>query len=217
MTTEARERHAVISHEVRLEPVSSTFVTVRARYAITSDAITLPESVTHRTLSVPSALCKLSPTLRGKYHQVTCRSRPRHSSFPHFSFTAETFRSLQAHQQQSVVLHLSRYHDSQTFSLTCTDYPEAQDAIMDVLTRHRDVLALPGELLGKTNIVQHKLHLVDNAKPVYIRAYRLPHSKRALAENIVSFMLQEGIIEHSVIITSQHPPSVMTREILCVP
>ncbi len=77
-----------------------------------------------------------------------------------------------------------------------TGYPESQDELIQLLNRHRDTIALPNEPLGKTNVVQHRIQLTDTSKPVYIPAYRLPYSKRALVERTVSDMLKEGIIEH---------------------
>ena len=201
---EAKERHAVTSRTVRLDPFSSTLIDVRVRNASTSDAITLPESVTHRALSVPSALCKLSPTGTCQLYVVNITKFPvtldRGTRVCTFFIYPQAVQIMEdpATTVNTVTSHsLSTQSDIQTH-LQPTDYPEAHDALMDVLTRYRDVIALPGEPLGKTNVVQHKIHLIDNAKPVYIPAYRLPHSKRALVESTVSSMLQDGIIEHSV-------------------
>ncbi len=79
-----------------------------------------------------------------------------------------------------------------------TDYQESQDELIQLFNSHRDTIALPNEPLGRTDVVQNKIQLIDTSKPVYIPAYRLPHSKRALVERTVSDMLKEGIIEHSV-------------------
>ena len=52
--------------------------------------------------------------------------------------------------------------------------------------------------MGKTDIVQHNIQLKENTQPVYIPAYRMPHSRKAIVESLVSHMLQQGVIEPSV-------------------
>lgn len=81
--------------------------------------------------------------------------------------------------------------------LQSIDYPDSQDKLLQLLSRYRDVLALPGEPLGKTDVVQHKIQVIGDSKPVYVPAYRLPHTKRALVERTVSDMLNESIIKNS--------------------
>ena len=46
-------------------------------------------------------------------------------------------------------------------------------------------------------MLQHKIELLPDARPVYIPAYRLPHSQREIAQRKVEEMINEGIVEPS--------------------
>ncbi len=62
------------------------------------------------------------------------------------------------------------------------DYPEQKHLLLDLLHEYRDAIALPGEPLGSTEHTEHRILLKPNTKPVYIPAYRLPHSQRAIVD-----------------------------------
>ena len=77
------------------------------------------------------------------------------------------------------------------------DYPELKHSLLDILEEHRNVIALPGEPLGSTEHAEHRILLKPNTKPVYIPAYRLPHSQREIVDEQIKEMLHQGVIEHS--------------------
>lgn len=77
------------------------------------------------------------------------------------------------------------------------DYPDMRPALLDLLGKYRNVLAFPGEPLGMTDRAKHHIRLKPNTKPVYIPAYRLPHSQRAIVDDMIHDMLQEGVIQES--------------------
>ena len=77
------------------------------------------------------------------------------------------------------------------------DYPEAKHSLLDLLHRYRDVVALPGESLGSTHHAQHYIKLKPNTQPVYIPAYRLPHSQREVVDQQIKEMLNQGVIQPS--------------------
>ncbi|RUM27774.1 MAG: hypothetical protein DSY32_05100, partial [Aquifex sp.] len=77
------------------------------------------------------------------------------------------------------------------------DYPEMKHSLLELLGQYRDVIALPGEPLGVTDRMVHHIRLKPDTKPVYIPAYRLPHSQKAVVENMVKDMLDQGVIQHS--------------------
>ncbi|XP_045135003.1 uncharacterized protein LOC123518313 isoform X3 [Portunus trituberculatus] len=58
-----------------------------------------------------------------------------------------------------------------------------------------DPVSLPGEPLGKTDAVQHSIHLTPGLTPTYVPAYRIPHSRRAMVDDAVRAMLQDDVIE----------------------
>ena len=82
--------------------------------------------------------------------------------------------------------------------VTDVDYPQAKHSLLDLLNRYRDVVALPGEALGTTNLTEHVIKLQPNVTPIYVPAYRLPHSQRGAVEEQVESMLAQGVIQPSI-------------------
>ena len=77
------------------------------------------------------------------------------------------------------------------------DYPELKSSLLQLMTRYRDVIALPGEPLGATEQTMHHIKVNPGTSPVYIPAYRLPHSQRQIVDDQVEDMLKQGVIQHS--------------------
>ncbi len=75
------------------------------------------------------------------------------------------------------------------------DFPEVRSRLLDILTTHRQVLALPGEPFGVTDHVTHHIGLKPGTRPVYVPSYRLPHSQCKVAHDLVDGKLAEGIIQ----------------------
>ncbi len=63
--------------------------------------------------------------------------------------------------------------------------------------RYRDAIALPGESLGVTDRTAHDIRLKSGTHPVYVAAYRLPHSQKAAVDTMVQDMLDQGVIQNS--------------------
>ncbi len=78
--------------------------------------------------------------------------------------------------------------------LKVSDCLELKGPLLKLLHQYRDVIALPGESLGTT---EHKIRVKPDTKPVYIPAYRLPHSQRQVVDEQVRDMLDQGVIQHS--------------------
>ncbi len=51
--------------------------------------------------------------------------------------------------------------------------------------------------MGKTIMVQHKIKLKPGTQPIYVPAYRLPHSKIATVDKLIEEMLSQDVIEPS--------------------
>jgi len=77
------------------------------------------------------------------------------------------------------------------------DYPEQRHALIKLLKEYRDVIALPGETLGATDKTEHLIKLKPGTQPVYVPAYRLPHSQRKIVGEQINEMLEQGVIQHS--------------------
>ncbi len=61
--------------------------------------------------------------------------------------------------------------------VTVADYPKLRARLLGTLNKYRDIIALSGEALGATTLTEHSIKLKPGARPVYIPAYRLPHSQ----------------------------------------
>ncbi len=62
---------------------------------------------------------------------------------------------------------------------------------------HRRATALPGEPFGVTHCAEHNIKLKPGSNPVYINAYKLPHSQRQLVKELIKDMLDQGIIQET--------------------
>ncbi len=69
--------------------------------------------------------------------------------------------------------------------------------LSQVLEMHRPAIALPGESLGVTHCAEHHIKLKPGSNPVYINAYKLPHSEAQLVEELIKNMLNQGVIQES--------------------
>ena len=76
------------------------------------------------------------------------------------------------------------------------DFSEARMSLMDLLVEFEDIIALPNDQLGCTNILKHTILLKDK-KPIYIPAYRIPEKHRQIVRKEVEDLLREGIVKPS--------------------
>ena len=66
-----------------------------------------------------------------------------------------------------------------------------------LLNRHRDTVALSGDKLGRTSVIQHQVNLETGSKPFFIPNYRLPISQRPVVEELVQEMKRDGVVTPS--------------------
>ncbi len=76
------------------------------------------------------------------------------------------------------------------------EYPATKPALLQLLAKHRQAIALPGEPLGVTTEITHHIALQPSAQPSYVLSYRLPHSQRQVVQQRVDKPLQ-GVIQES--------------------
>ncbi len=58
-----------------------------------------------------------------------------------------------------------------------TNRPDLEGDLIKLLLLHKPTVALSGDALGKTSVLQHKIKLKPGTQPIYVPSYRLPHSK----------------------------------------
>ena len=67
-----------------------------------------------------------------------------------------------------------------------------------MLNKHRKAVALTGENLGRINVIEHRINLIDNSKPAFVPNFRLPVSRRNIVESLLKDMESQGIIKESL-------------------
>ena len=73
---------------------------------------------------------------------------------------------------------------------------EQRSMLQDLLSKHKNVFSRSSDDIGNTKLVEHHIDTGD-AKPIKLRPYRIPLSKRLEAENEIKKMSAAGIIEPS--------------------
>ncbi len=91
--------------------------------------------------------------------------------------------------------HQTRLKAALTNQPLTDDYPEATTDLINLLTTYHDIIALPGDPLGATSVLQHLIPLLPEASPVYIPSYRHSKSHRAIIDNLVQDMLSNYVIK----------------------
>lgn len=55
------------------------------------------------------------------------------------------------------------------------DYKEYTiEGLGEVLVEYPDVIALKGDKLGLTDVIEHNVHLEEDMNPIYVPSYRIP-------------------------------------------
>ena len=68
---------------------------------------------------------------------------------------------------------------------------------MELLHKYDDIVALRGDQLGATDIIKHHISVPPGTPPIYIPAYRVPHSQKEKIETEVEKLLKQEIIQES--------------------
>ena len=77
-------------------------------------------------------------------------------------------------------------------------YTKAVPTLLKLLNQYRSAVALKDEPLGQTQLVRHHITLQPGISPIYVPAYRLPHSQRGLIEDCIDDMLAQNVIQPSI-------------------
>ena len=80
--------------------------------------------------------------------------------------------------------------------VVCEEHHRAQ--LLELLASYRDVVALPGEPLGRTHLMELALKLQEGTKPISLAPYKIPHSKEAILDTELQRLLDEGIIQPTI-------------------
>ena len=75
------------------------------------------------------------------------------------------------------------------------EIPFDKEELNETLTEFQDVVALRGDTLGNTDLIQHRIAVSKTVRPIYIPAYRVAYSQRDIIDKEVKKMEEQGIIE----------------------
>ncbi|ROT72159.1 hypothetical protein C7M84_009464 [Penaeus vannamei] len=81
--------------------------------------------------------------------------------------------------------------------VTAVDFAEGPAILGGLFKEFPLILPSTERPIGRTNILEHSIHLQQDAKPVYIPAYRVPHSRRQAFEDQINKLLEDDHIEPS--------------------
>ena len=76
-------------------------------------------------------------------------------------------------------------------------YSEYKNELVDLLLNYRDVIALEGDKLGRTDVIQHTITPVENARPFFIPNYKLPMSRREIIDKMIKEMKADDVVRPS--------------------
>ncbi len=74
------------------------------------------------------------------------------------------------------------------------DFPTSKSRLLDLLVKHKPAVTLCNEPLAVTDHIVHHFRLKPDTRSSFVPLYRLPHSQRAVVQNLVDGMLKDGII-----------------------
>ena len=204
----AREASAVVVSCRQLLPDELTRVTVRLPGVCGGvDAISLPESVRVKGVSLESTLATVSQEglinvlvhnhskgvikLKSGVCLGKCLAYPS-------TVTEELLPPLpKGGMPVGGVSTGVPFMEQAKSQLNKTDFVEQVPQLLQLLERNREAVALKGEPLGHTTRTQHHIPLKPGTNPIYVPAYRLPHSQRKLADDMVKEMIDQGIVQDS--------------------
>ena len=168
-----------------------------------------PFLCTHKCLTVPPGLY----TLQGGFthlYVINVTSAPvtlkRGTKITNVEFTAAPIDTFPLPNQEfcgAAELHTADQHEAVAAALHSTlacspiPNPDHKAALKALFSKFPNVLPSDTRPLGRTDLLEHSITLVEGATPVRIPTYRIPHAKRQHLMAEVQGMLDNDLIEPS--------------------
>ncbi|XP_063359875.1 uncharacterized protein LOC134649088 [Cydia amplana] len=147
-----------------------------------------------RPLNEKSAIKRFADGLADPKLSTIISSR-QFTSLPEAIRTAIDEHSSSPRQDQ--VLHYGSGHSLQLQFADLRAHPLARIRVRSTYNRHTMMKNLTGDKLTTTNLLEHKINLKENASPVYVKPYRIPHALRKELQTQIQDMLDNDIIEET--------------------
>ena len=81
--------------------------------------------------------------------------------------------------------------------LQSMDFKDYRGRLLGILKDCRNAVAVKGDELGRTSLIEHRIELTPGTRPKYIPAYRMPHSRKEIVEELVNDMVRQGVVSPS--------------------
>ena len=200
--------HGFLSRDAVIEGHESILACLKlARINGECEAISMNETMKVSNICVESALCTVNKDGYTNIfiHNTSPNEKKIHKGTNLVEFAILPWRlgaisnlpELPLENKEEDIKHKEKVKNVLTECLKDSSHPHAHAKLIDMLLQTHNILAIEGDKLGTTNLVTHHIPVKDGTKPIYIPAYRFPHSKRALLDNIIDDMLKDDVIEHS--------------------
>ncbi len=75
--------------------------------------------------------------------------------------------------------------------------PDLEQDLISMLMKHKTMVSLLGDALSKTSVSRHHIRLKPGTNPIYIPAYRFPHSKLQVVDKLIDELLSQDVIQPS--------------------
>ena len=188
-----------------VQPNSTQVVKLRLRNRGYVNATSVPESCKNHRLNIEEAIYSIDPSdntvpLRVanlSNQQITLRTN---SILLEFNLLKDELFIEDLPQARVCAVSSSpdaRINLKETILPENVHFPEALPELIELLTNYREILPDPDAPLTRTNIGKHSISLKPDTKPVYVHAYRLPHSRRELVEEMITDMSDKKVIRPS--------------------
>ena len=110
----------------------------------------------------------------------------------------EKFVKVNSLSHDSISSEESCSHIDDLITQSSSNLDESQkEKLRSLLYQYKDQFSKSSHDLGSTNLVEHTIKTAPDCKPVKLRPYRIPLSKREFAENEIKAMAEKGLIEPS--------------------
>ena len=192
---------AKVKHNTSLEPYSACLVKVKLSTTgksalLTPDGLRVKGLVTEPAVYTPQGYNMVLRLLNATPHVINLKKNTRVADLELSDLNllvqdmppllACTVQATTQQQPQTPILKLPK-----------VGIPEAIPELENLLKRYSNILPNTDGTLGQAHSISHSIHLQPDTKPIYIPAYRLPHSKKDVLNNLTNDMLGQDIIEPS--------------------
>ena len=191
--------------EVILQKNSSTLVTCSVKNTPTEHVIVRPKNKVYEDLfemglSQTNESSRVRLRLNNHTNEPRILGRNEVIGYAEITDVAEytpaAVMSIQKDQHKKPCASQEDIMDELTPFVECDD--EHKELLLPLLAEFRDVLALPGEPLGRTDLVSLSLKLQEGIKPISLAPYKIPHSQEAVLDDEIERLLEEGIIQATI-------------------